>query len=100
MRPPSRCGTPGMTCWHAAPTCAFAAELAPHGVTVNAVAPSAIESPLLGQLPAERRASIAAATPLGRVGQPAEVAAAVVYLASDAAAYTTGATLDVNGGRL
>ena len=81
-------------------TRAFATELAPHGVTVNAVAPSAIESPLLDQLPAERRARLAAATPLGRFGQPAEVAAAVVYLASDAAAYTTGATLDVNGGRL
>jgi len=78
----------------------FAAELAPHGVTVNAVAPSAIESPLLDQLPAERRARLAAATPLGRFGRPDEVAAAVVYLASDAAAYTTGATLDVNGGRL
>lgn len=81
-------------------TRAFAAELAPHGVTVNAVAPSAVESPLLDQLPAERRASIAAATPLGRFGRPDEVAAAVLYLASDAAAYTTGATLDVNGGRL
>jgi 3-oxoacyl-[acyl-carrier protein] reductase len=78
----------------------FAAELAPHGVTVNAVAPSAIESPLLDRLPAERRAGIAAATPLGRFGRPDEIAAAVVYLASDAAAYTTGATLDVNGGRL
>jgi 3-oxoacyl-[acyl-carrier protein] reductase len=78
----------------------FAAELAPHGVTVNAVAPSAIESPLLDRLPAERRARIVAATPLGRFGRPDEIAAAVVYLASDAAAYTTGATLDVNGGRL
>jgi 3-oxoacyl-[acyl-carrier protein] reductase len=78
----------------------FAAELAPHGVTVNAVAPSAIESPLLDRLPAERRAGIAAATPLGRFGRPDEIAAAVIYLASDAAAYTTGATLDVNGGRL
>ena len=81
-------------------TRAFAAELAPHGVTVNAVAPAAIESPQLAALDPARRERVAAAIPLGRFGTPAEVAAAVVYLVSDAAAFTTGTTLDLNGGRL
>lgn len=78
----------------------FAAELAPHGVTVNAVAPSAVESPLLDALDETRRRALAAAIPVGRFGQAREVAAAVVYLASAASGYTTGATLDLNGGRL
>jgi 3-oxoacyl-[acyl-carrier protein] reductase len=81
-------------------TRAFAQELAVHGVTVNAVAPAAIESPMLGLLSDEKRRHLAASIPLGRFGAPAEVAAAVVYLASDAAGFTTGATLDLNGGRL
>ena len=81
-------------------TRAFALELAPQGVTVNAVAPSAIRGPLLDALAAARRDALLDATPLGRFGDPAEVAAAVVYLASDAAAFMTGATLDLNGGRL
>ena len=81
-------------------TRAFAVELAPHGVTVNAIAPAAIESPQLAGLDGALRARLAAAVPLGRFGAPAEVAAAVVYLASDASAFTTGTTLDLNGGRL
>ncbi|MEO6033371.1 MAG: SDR family NAD(P)-dependent oxidoreductase [Burkholderiaceae bacterium] len=81
-------------------TRAFALELAPQGVTVNAIAPSAIHSPLLDALDADRRDALLAATPLGRFGDPAEVADAVVYLASDKAAFMTGATLDLNGGRL
>jgi len=75
-----------------------AAELAPHGVTVNAIAPAAIEGPQVDALPAERRQAIAASIPVGRFGHPDEVAAAVTYLASPEAAYITGATLDVNGG--
>ncbi len=77
----------------------FAAELAPHGVTVNAVAPAAIVSPLLDALSAPKQQVLVQSIPLGRFGSATEVAAAVCYLASDAAAYMTGATLDLNGGR-
>jgi 3-oxoacyl-[acyl-carrier protein] reductase len=75
-----------------------AAELAPHGVTVNAVAPAAIEGPLTDAMPADRREAIVASIPIGRLGHPEEVAAMVAFLASEDAAYITGATLDVNGG--
>lgn len=78
----------------------FALELAPHGITVNAVAPSAIESPLLQALPTAPRQALLQAIPAGRFGLADEVAAAVLYLVSPAAAYVTGSTLDVNGGRL
>ena len=81
-------------------TRAFALELAPFGVTVNAVAPSAVRGPLLDALEGSRRDALLAATPMGRFGDPREVAGAVVYLASQAAAFMTGATLDLNGGRL
>lgn len=81
-------------------TRAFAQELAPHGVTVNALAPAAIRSPVLEALAPGRRKAIQAGLPLGRFGEPEEVAAAAIYLASPAAAFMTGATLDLNGGRL
>lgn len=80
-------------------TRAFAQELAPHGVTVNALAPAAIDSPALAALAPERQQALKAGIPLGRFGLADEVAAAVVYLASPAAAFMTGATLDLNGGR-
>lgn len=75
-----------------------AAELAPHGVTVNAVAPAAIAGPVMDALPAARRTELEGRIPVGRVGRPEEVAAAVAFLAADAAAFVTGATIDVNGG--
>jgi 3-oxoacyl-[acyl-carrier protein] reductase len=75
-----------------------AAELAPDGVTVNALAPAAIEGPLSDALPPERCAQIAASIPVGRLGSADEVAATVAFLASKDAAYITGATIDVNGG--
>jgi len=81
-------------------TRSFAQELAPHGVTVNAVAPAAIRSPVLDAMDASDARALQATIPLGRFGEAREVAAAVVYLASPAGAYTTSATLDLNGGRL
>jgi 3-oxoacyl-[acyl-carrier protein] reductase len=77
-----------------------ATELAPHGVTVNAVAPAAIDGPLARALPPERLAAMVGSIPVGRLGRPEEVAALVSFLVSDDAGYITGATLDVNGGVL
>ena len=81
-------------------TRSFAQELAPHGVTVNAIAPAAIRSPVLDGMDEARQRAVRSGIPLGRFGEAEEVAAAVVYLASAAGAFTTGATLDLNGGRL
>jgi len=75
-----------------------AAELAGSGVTVNAVAPAAIEGPIMDAMPAERQEAIAASIPVGRAGRPEEVAATVAFLASERAAFITGTTIDVNGG--
>ncbi|MBS1894333.1 MAG: SDR family oxidoreductase [Actinobacteria bacterium] len=75
-----------------------AAELAPFGVTVNAVAPAAVEGPVMDAMPIERQEAIAAQIPVGRAGRPEEVAATVAFLASERAAFITGTTIDVNGG--
>ena len=77
-----------------------ATELAGSGVTVNAVAPAAIDGPMVATVAPERLEAMLKTIPVGRLGRPEEVAAAVAYLASDAAAFITGATLDVNGGML
>ena len=77
----------------------LARDLAPHGVTVNAVSPGQIDAdPEL--LTPEQREKVTAMIPLGRLGEPDEIAYAVLFLASPMADYITGTTLDVNGGIL
>jgi 3-oxoacyl-[acyl-carrier protein] reductase len=77
-----------------------ATELAPYGVTVNAVAPAAIDGPMVASVAPERIEAMLKTIPVGRLGRPEEVAALVSFLASDEAGFTTGATFDVNGGML
>lgn len=77
---------------------ALAAEVASRNVTVNCVAPGFIESPMTDALNDKQREAILGNVPAGRLGTGGDVAAAVVYLASDEAGYVTGATLHVNGG--
>ena len=81
-------------------TKAMARELAPYGITVNAVAPHAIETEMSQEWPDEKRRQIIASIPLGRLGTPREVAETVAFLASDGANFITGEILDVNGGYL
>lgn len=77
-----------------------ARELGPHGITVNVIAPGFVLTPALADLlPEARRGALAQQVPLGRLGEPAEIGAAVAFLASDEAGYVNGAVLDVNGGR-
>ena len=79
----------------------LAIELAPARIRVNTVAPGAILTPrLLDMTTPERRAESAASIPLGRLGEPEEVAKAVVFLASDLASYVTGHTLVIDGGAM
>ena len=77
---------------------AVAQEVGSRGVTVNVVAPGFVDTPMTGALNEAQRGKLLEAIPLGRMGTPADVAAAVVYLASDEAGWVTGATLHVNGG--
>jgi len=79
-------------------TRALAVEIASRNITVNAVAPGFIVSPMTDPLPQAVKDGLVARVPLGRMGTDAEVAAAIVFLASDEAGYITGAVLDVNGG--
>ena len=79
-------------------TKALAQEVGSRGITVNIVAPGFIETAMTDALNAEQKAKLTGAIPLGRMGQPADVAAAVAYLASAEAGWVTGATLHVNGG--
>lgn len=76
----------------------LAQEIGSRGITVNCVAPGFIESPMTDALNEAQRETILTKIPAGRLGQGEEIAAAVVYLASDEAAYVTGQTLHVNGG--
>ena len=76
----------------------LAREYASRGITVNAVAPGFIETDMTADLPDAARQAIVDQTPLGRIGSPEEVAAAVVFLASEEASYITGQVVRVNGG--
>ena len=79
-------------------TRALALEIASRNITVNAVAPGFVVSPMTDPLPQNVKDALLARVPLGRMGTDAEIAAAIVFLASDEAGYITGAVLDVNGG--
>ena len=79
-------------------TRSLAREVASRGVTVNAVAPGYIETPMTAVLDEKQTAAMIAQIPLGRAGTDADIAQAVVYLASEGAGYVTGHVLDVNGG--
>ena len=83
-------------------TKAMALALAPHGIRVNAIGPGSIMTPILESVVHDEaaRARILSRTPLGRIGDAAEIAAIAVFLASDAASYITGETIYADGGRL
>jgi 3-oxoacyl-[acyl-carrier protein] reductase len=78
----------------------LAKEYGSRNITVNAVAPGFIDTDMTTAIPAEAKEAMLGAIPLGRTGRAEEIAAAIVYLASDEAAYVTGQTLRVNGGML
>ena len=97
-------GNPGQANYAAAKaglvgmTKALAQEVGARGITVNIVAPGFIQTAMTDALTDEQKKKLNDAIPLGRMGQPADVAAAVAYLASAEAGWVTGATLHVNGG--
>jgi 3-oxoacyl-[acyl-carrier protein] reductase len=77
---------------------ALALEVASRGITVNCVAPGFIESAMTDALNEQQHEKLLGAVPAGRLGSPEDVAACVVFLASEEARYVTGQTLHVNGG--
>jgi NAD(P)-dependent dehydrogenase (short-subunit alcohol dehydrogenase family) len=100
-------GGPGLLCYGASKaavvqlTKTLAAEIGPHGIRVNAVAPGWTRTPMTdrhGDAQARTEAVMARLSPLGRVGEPEDIAHAVLHLASDASAFTTGQILRPNGG--
>ena len=97
-------GNPGQTNYSAAKagllgfTKSLAREVASRGITVNAVAPGFVDTDMTRALSEEQRTTLQTQIPLGRLGTPADVAAAVLFLASAQAGYITGETLHVNGG--
>jgi 3-oxoacyl-[acyl-carrier protein] reductase len=97
-------GNPGQTNYAAAKaglvgfSKSLAREIGSRGITVNTVAPGFIDTDMTRELADEQREALANQIPLGRLGSADEVAAAVVFLASPAAAYITGETIHVNGG--
>ncbi|MDH3895237.1 MAG: 3-oxoacyl-ACP reductase FabG, partial [Chromatiales bacterium] len=76
----------------------LAREVGSRGITVNVVAPGFVETDMTRAMDDEQRAKLADQIPLRRLGEPADIAAAVLYLASPGAGYVTGETLSVNGG--
>ncbi len=100
----ARMGSPGQANYVASKaaiegfTRSLALELASRNITVNAIAPGFIETDMTSELTQDQSQAILDRVPLGRMGKPGEVAAAVEFLISDAAAYITGQTLQVNGG--
>jgi 3-oxoacyl-[acyl-carrier protein] reductase len=97
-------GNPGQANYSAAKagiggfTRSLAREVASRGITVNVVAPGFIETDMTRSLTEAQRVALAGQIPLGRLGQPDDIAAAVCFLAGPAAAWITGETLNVNGG--
>jgi 3-oxoacyl-[acyl-carrier protein] reductase len=81
-------------------TKALAREVGSRNITVNCVSPGFIDTDMTRSLPDAQKQALVANVPLGRLGRPEEVAAAVVFLASEGAAYVTGSTIHVNGGML
>ncbi len=77
----------------------FARDLAPFGITVNAIAPGPLDTPMVHQtVPADRMTQFLANVPVGALGEPAFIGATVALLVGRAAAFITGATIDINGG--
>ncbi|MET1026693.1 MAG: 3-oxoacyl-[acyl-carrier-protein] reductase [Dongiaceae bacterium] len=76
----------------------LALEVASRGITINCVAPGFVETAMTNAMTDDQKARALPMIPVGRLGQPAEIAAATIYLASEEAAYVTGQTLHVNGG--
>ncbi len=97
-------GNPGQTNYSASKagqigfTKALAREVASRAITVNAIAPGFIQTDIWSTVPEEAQKSLMDMIPLGRVGQPEEIAKAAAFLASDEAAYITGHTLTIDGG--
>jgi 3-oxoacyl-[acyl-carrier protein] reductase len=80
-------------------TKAIGKDVAGTGILVNAIAPAVINTPILGQISQEHIDYMTARIPLGRVGEPAEVASLICWLASEELTFSTGAVYDISGGR-
>jgi NAD(P)-dependent dehydrogenase (short-subunit alcohol dehydrogenase family) len=77
----------------------MALELAAEGVRVNAISPGPFSTDMLNNMPAQRRAEVAADIPLGRIADPAEIVGSVLYLSTEASSFMTGHVLVIDGGQ-